>query len=168
MGEGKKGGLQKGQAGQEFEVLQPGSSVATALSEGEAKPKHVFLLEVSGNDYRVQAMPLTRVRPFLHEAVCLRDTPELDPEDAEVLRPPALRCLAATAVSLRTLSFHSTSALYIFRLQPSCLNNLFFAFRIRFYSAVSFLFCLLSSWRSWLVFQPCGFVNPLPLAGGSG
>ena len=31
----------------EFEVMQPGSTVATALSEGEAAPKHAVLLEVA-------------------------------------------------------------------------------------------------------------------------
>ena len=33
-----------------FDVLQPGSTVATALSEGEAAPKHAFLLEVRPRD----------------------------------------------------------------------------------------------------------------------
>jgi double-strand break repair protein MRE11 len=70
-------------------VLQPGSSVATALSEGEAKRKHVFLLEIALQQFRVSEFPLRRVRPFLHESLCLRDQPELDPEDAEVGGPSA-------------------------------------------------------------------------------
>lgn len=34
------------EAGGAFSVMQPGSSVATALSEGEAKRKHVVVLEI--------------------------------------------------------------------------------------------------------------------------
>jgi hypothetical protein len=29
-----------------FHITQPGSSVATSLIDGEAKPKHVLLLEI--------------------------------------------------------------------------------------------------------------------------
>ena len=36
------------EAGGAFSVMQPGSSVATALSEGEAKSKHVVVLEIKG------------------------------------------------------------------------------------------------------------------------
>jgi hypothetical protein len=32
--------------GMDFHVTQPGSSVATSLVAGEAKPKHVLLLEI--------------------------------------------------------------------------------------------------------------------------
>ncbi len=34
-------------------MLQPGSSVATALSEGEAKRKHAVLLEIMGQQVRL-------------------------------------------------------------------------------------------------------------------
>lgn len=70
-------------------LLQPGSSVATALSEGESRPKHVQLLEVEdthgpeGTQWRLVKLPLTTVRPFVFEqasapaghgpAVCLAD-----------------------------------------------------------------------------------------------
>lgn len=33
-------------SGMGFHITQPGSSVATSLIEGEAKPKHVLLLEI--------------------------------------------------------------------------------------------------------------------------
>lgn len=36
------------ESGNSFSVMQPGSSVATALSEGEAQRKHVVLLEAMG------------------------------------------------------------------------------------------------------------------------
>lgn len=52
-----------------FNVIQPGSSVATALSEGESKKKHVVLLEILGEQYRTINMPLITVRPFAHESV---------------------------------------------------------------------------------------------------
>lgn len=45
-----------------FRVTQPGSSVATSLSEGEAVPKHTGLLEVRGNDFRLLKVPLSQVR----------------------------------------------------------------------------------------------------------
>jgi len=32
--------------GMGFHITQPGSSVATSLIDGEAKPKHVLLLEI--------------------------------------------------------------------------------------------------------------------------
>lgn len=44
-----------------FRICQPGSSVATSLCEGEAVPKHVGLLEIRGNDFRLQAVPLSQV-----------------------------------------------------------------------------------------------------------
>ncbi|EDQ89665.1 uncharacterized protein MONBRDRAFT_25241 [Monosiga brevicollis MX1] len=54
-------------------ITQPGSTVATALSAGEAEPKHVGILEVAlrGEDpsslqpkYRLKKKPLRTVRPF--------------------------------------------------------------------------------------------------------
>ena len=81
-----------------FDVLQPGSTVATALSEGEAAPKHAFLLEVratppgdgGGGDgdgggvhsYRLIHLPLRTPRPFAFGDVVLRDAlPVLDRGD---------------------------------------------------------------------------------------
>ena len=52
-------------------MLQPGSSVATALSEGEAARKHVFVLEIAGESYRTYRLPLRTVRPFVFETVDL-------------------------------------------------------------------------------------------------
>ena len=58
-------------SGGAFSVLQPGSSVATALSEGESKKKHVFLLEMKGGKWRTVKIPLETVRPFLFDSVVL-------------------------------------------------------------------------------------------------
>lgn len=95
--------LQKNISGgaKSFDVLQPGSTVATALSEGEAAPKHAFLLEIrpkpstgggGGNDgdgnaddgtgfhcYRLLHLPLRSPRPFAFGDVVLRDA--LPPQD---------------------------------------------------------------------------------------
>ena len=50
-------------------ILQPGSTVATALSEGESKKKHVFVLEVLRNNFRTIKQELLSVRPFKFEQV---------------------------------------------------------------------------------------------------
>ena len=56
-----------------FTVVQPGSTVATALVAGEAKPKHVALLSVCGESWKLEALPLTSVRPFVMREVVLED-----------------------------------------------------------------------------------------------
>ncbi|OBA21236.1 DNA repair exonuclease [Metschnikowia bicuspidata var. bicuspidata NRRL YB-4993] len=55
-----------------FDTLQPGSSVATALSEGETAQKHVFILDIKNKDYAITSVPLQTVRPFLMRDVCLK------------------------------------------------------------------------------------------------
>lgn len=55
-----------------FDTLQPGSTVATALSEGETAPKHAFLLDVEGKEYSIKPLRLLSVRPFLMRDVSLR------------------------------------------------------------------------------------------------
>lgn len=56
-----------------FYVLQPGSSVATSLIEGEAIPKHVFILSVKGKQYSLEKIRLMTVRPFAIGSVNLRE-----------------------------------------------------------------------------------------------
>ena len=46
--------------------------MATALSEGESKKKHVVLLEIMGEQYRTTNQALESVRPFVHESVSTR------------------------------------------------------------------------------------------------
>lgn len=57
------------EGGCKFNIVQPGSSVATALSEGESKKKHIVLLEVNGEQFRTINYPLESVRPFIHDNV---------------------------------------------------------------------------------------------------
>jgi double-strand break repair protein MRE11 len=78
-----------------FHITQPGSSVVTSLIDGEAKLKHVLLLEIKvffpnslmhiecvccifsicymsheqGNQYRPTKIPLRSVRPFEYAVV---------------------------------------------------------------------------------------------------
>ncbi|XP_048498670.2 double-strand break repair protein MRE11 isoform X2 [Beta vulgaris subsp. vulgaris] len=67
--------------GMGFHITQPGSSVATSLIDGEAKPKHVLLLEIKGNQYRPTKIPLQSVRPFEYAEVALKDLPDIDQSD---------------------------------------------------------------------------------------
>lgn len=55
-----------------FDTLQPGSSVATSLSEGETAQKHVFLLDIKDKEYSLTPVPLQTVRPFLIRDVGLK------------------------------------------------------------------------------------------------
>ncbi|KAH8306756.1 hypothetical protein KR044_012577, partial [Drosophila immigrans] len=57
----------------DFYVSQPGSSVATSLSEGEAKMKHVGILEIYKTKFHLTPLPLKTVRPFIFESVVLAD-----------------------------------------------------------------------------------------------
>lgn len=69
--------------GMGFHITQPGSSVATSLIDGEAKPKHVLLLEIKGNQYRPTKIPLKSVRPFEYAEVVLKDEVDVDPNDQD-------------------------------------------------------------------------------------
>lgn len=60
-----------------FYVTQPGSSVATSLSPGEATKKHIGLLRVKGRKMNLQKIPLKTVRQFLTQDVVLADYQDL-------------------------------------------------------------------------------------------
>lgn len=51
----------------DFHIIQPGSPIATSLCEGEAKKKHVGILEIRCEQWRIRPIPLETVRPFLME-----------------------------------------------------------------------------------------------------
>ncbi|PRP74445.1 DNA repair exonuclease [Planoprotostelium fungivorum] len=67
-----------------YYIMQPGSSVATALSEGESKKKHVGLLEIRGDKFRLTPIPLKTTRPFIMEEIIL-STEDVDPNDTEAV-----------------------------------------------------------------------------------
>ncbi|KAK3513880.1 hypothetical protein QTP70_032870 [Hemibagrus guttatus] len=60
-----------------FYITQPGSSVVTSLSPGEAIKKHIGLLRVKGRKMNLQKIPLHTVRQFFIQDVILSDYPEL-------------------------------------------------------------------------------------------
>uniref|UniRef100_M4C4M3 Mre11 DNA-binding domain-containing protein n=1 Tax=Hyaloperonospora arabidopsidis (strain Emoy2) TaxID=559515 RepID=M4C4M3_HYAAE len=68
----------------EFFITQPGSSVATSLVEGEAKPKHVAVLEINGQSFRMSNRELHTVRLFKMDEVILNEVDELEASDPDV------------------------------------------------------------------------------------
>ena len=56
-----------------FRVMQPGSSVATSLVEGESVPKHCAILSIRGKDFDVETIRLKTVRPFIYKEIALSD-----------------------------------------------------------------------------------------------
>lgn len=58
-----------------FHVMQPGSSVATSLVPGEAVPKHVAILSITGKDFECETIPLRSVRPFITKEIVLASEP---------------------------------------------------------------------------------------------
>ncbi len=65
----------------EFYITQPGSSVATSLSEGESKKKHIGLLEIHKEEFRLKPIPLNSVRPFVMASIALADEADLEGAD---------------------------------------------------------------------------------------
>lgn len=62
---------------QSFHVMQPGSSVATSLMPGEAVPKKVCLLKVTGKEFKCEPILLKTVRPFIMKEIVLAEEPAL-------------------------------------------------------------------------------------------
>ncbi|XP_014273962.1 double-strand break repair protein MRE11 [Halyomorpha halys] len=56
-----------------FVVVQPGSSVATSLCDGESVEKHVGILKIEGKKFELQQIKLKTVRPFVFETAKLAD-----------------------------------------------------------------------------------------------
>lgn len=72
-----------------FRITQPGSSVATSLTEGESMRKHVGILDIRGSQFRMVGIPLTNVRGFQMGSISLGESKEngglgLDPEDPRI------------------------------------------------------------------------------------
>ena len=65
-----------------FYITQPGSSVATSLSEGESKQKHVGLLHIHHKSFKMTKIPLKTVRQFMADDVSLEES-GLDPGQDE-------------------------------------------------------------------------------------
>jgi double-strand break repair protein MRE11 len=67
-----------------FHVMQPGSSVATSLMPGEAVPKHVSILSVTGKEFTTENIRLKTVRPFIMKEIVLAEEREI--KEKEVWR----------------------------------------------------------------------------------
>ncbi|KAJ2450657.1 meiotic recombination [Coemansia sp. RSA 2336] len=66
-----------------FYITQPGSSVATSLSIGEAVSKHAALLHINGRKFKLEKLRLKNVRPFVMEDVVLSAVPSLSPQSSQ-------------------------------------------------------------------------------------
>ncbi|XP_019944009.2 double-strand break repair protein MRE11 [Paralichthys olivaceus] len=78
-----------------FYVTQPGSSVATSLSPGEATKKHIGLLKVKGRKMNMQKIPLKTVRQFFIQDVVLADYEDLfTPDTPQVTKKVEDLCYA--------------------------------------------------------------------------
>lgn len=60
-------------------ILQPGSSVATSLIEGESIPKHVAILSIKNKEFKLEPIPLMTVRPFAIQSVSLAADSNISP-----------------------------------------------------------------------------------------
>ena len=115
-------------AQRDFYVTQPGSTVATSLSEGEARgPKSVALLEVTGRAFKLHAIALKTVRPFAFGDASLQDArPALGPHDAKAVerhlsaRIDALAGAARAEWAARRGAEASSSPLPLVRLRVDC------------------------------------------------
>ncbi|MBZ3880735.1 Double-strand break repair protein MRE11A [Sciurus carolinensis] len=77
-----------------FYVSQPGSSVVTSLSPGEAVKKHVGLLRVKGRKMNMQKIPLHTVRQFFMEDIVLANHPDIfNPDNPKVTQAIQSFCL---------------------------------------------------------------------------
>ncbi|XP_036282153.2 double-strand break repair protein MRE11 isoform X2 [Pipistrellus kuhlii] len=77
-----------------FYVSQPGSSVVTSLSPGEAVKKHIGLLRIKGKKMNMQKIPLCTVRQFFMEDVVLADHPDIfNPDNPKVTQAIQSFCL---------------------------------------------------------------------------
>ncbi|OCK83262.1 DNA repair exonuclease, partial [Lepidopterella palustris CBS 459.81] len=56
-----------------FHVIQPGSSVATALMPGEAVPKHVAIISITGKEFKSEPIRLKTIRPFVMKDIVLAE-----------------------------------------------------------------------------------------------
>ncbi|XP_062423312.1 double-strand break repair protein MRE11 isoform X2 [Rhea pennata] len=86
---------------QRFYVSQPGSSVVTSLSPGEAVKKHIGLLHVKGKRMKMQKIPLETVRSFHMEDVVLADHPDLfNPDNPKVTQAIQAFCMEKVEMML--------------------------------------------------------------------
>ncbi|KAI9365226.1 Metallo-dependent phosphatase-like protein [Pilaira anomala] len=69
-----------------FSITQPGSSVATSLSQGEAEPKHVGILTIERGNYNLEKIRLKTIRPFQFTTVVLNQVQSIRTNDKDSVR----------------------------------------------------------------------------------
>lgn len=62
-------------ANKDFQIMQPGSSIATSLVPGESGEKKVAIVEVTGTSYEYSAVTLKTIRPFVMKEIILQNEP---------------------------------------------------------------------------------------------
>eukprot|EP00057_Strongylocentrotus_purpuratus_P032570 XP_788079.4 PREDICTED: double-strand break repair protein MRE11A-like [Strongylocentrotus purpuratus] len=105
-------------ATQNFFISQPGSSIATSLTPGEAVPKHVGLLQVCGKAMKCTKLKLETVRPFYIEDIALQDT-TLDRDDVNAFCTEKVEALIQRAEDEHTGN-RKQPTLPLIRLQVDC------------------------------------------------
>uniref|UniRef100_A0A8C3JNM6 Double-strand break repair protein n=1 Tax=Calidris pygmaea TaxID=425635 RepID=A0A8C3JNM6_9CHAR len=84
-----------------FYVSQPGSSVVTSLSPGEAVKKHIGLLHVKEKKMKMQKIALETVRTFHMEDIVLADHPDLfNPDNPKVTQAIQAFCMEKVELML--------------------------------------------------------------------
>ncbi|KAN0063985.1 meiotic recombination [Thecaphora frezii] len=74
-----------------YHITQPGSSIATSLSPGEAVEKCVAIIHVENTDFLIEPIPLKTVRPFVMDDMVLAE--ELEEHDLESRREDIMKLL---------------------------------------------------------------------------
>ena len=74
-----------------YHITQPGSSVATSLSPGEAVEKCVAIVHVENTDFLIEPIPLKSVRPFVLDDMVLAE--ELEEHGLESKRENIMKLL---------------------------------------------------------------------------
>ncbi|KAF4787738.1 Double-strand break repair protein MRE11 [Turdus rufiventris] len=103
---------------QRFYISQPGSSVVTSLSPGEAVKKHIGLLHVKGKKMKMEKIALETVRSFHIEDIVLADHPDLfNPDNPNVTQAIQAFCMEKVdyAGGFEPFSVHRFSQKYMHR-----------------------------------------------------
>ncbi|KAG1462731.1 hypothetical protein G6F46_003814 [Rhizopus delemar] len=69
-----------------FAITQPGSSIATSLSSGEAEAKHVGILKIEGDRFNLEKIRLKTIRPFQFTSVQLSRVEGLSPTNIKEIQ----------------------------------------------------------------------------------
>jgi len=98
---------------QNFYITQPGSTVATSLSDGETKPKHCALLLINRRNFKLRKLPLETVRPFYFEDVVLSES-DINPGESDAVRKVETFCAEKVSALLDRAGIAVSAKLYSF------------------------------------------------------